>query len=119
MVQEDPSRSRPRNGLGTAALVLGVVAIVFAFVPIIGEFVAAPAAVTAVIFGLVGLDRVAVRVHGVEGGEVQPVDVGRVAGTLAADQHGPTVAIAPGGTQPHSGPTSSALPCTYARPAAP
>jgi hypothetical protein len=54
MSQEDP----PRNGLGSAALVLGLVALPFVFVPIIGEFVAAPAALLAIVLGLVGLGRV-------------------------------------------------------------
>lgn len=37
---------------------LGVVALLFTFVPVVGEFVAAPAALLAVVLGLVGLGRV-------------------------------------------------------------
>ena len=48
----------PRNGAGSIALVMGVVALVFAFVPIIGEFIAAPSAVLAIVLGLIGLGRV-------------------------------------------------------------
>lgn len=58
MPPEDRSHPQPRNRLGGAALVLGVVALVFAFVPIVGEFVAAPAALLAIVLGLIGLDRV-------------------------------------------------------------
>ena len=58
MSQNEPPQFVPRNGLGGASFVLGVVALVFAFVPIVGEFVAAPAALLAVVFGLVGLGRV-------------------------------------------------------------
>lgn len=50
--------SLTRNGPGSTALVLGVVALVFAFVPIVGEFVAAPSALLAIVLGLVGLGRV-------------------------------------------------------------
>lgn len=48
----------PRNGAGELSLLLGVVAVVFAFFPIIGEFIAAPAAVLAVVLGYVGIGRV-------------------------------------------------------------
>jgi hypothetical protein len=58
MSQNEPPQFVPRNGLGGASFVLGVVALVFAFVPIVGEFVAAPAALLAVVFALVGLGRV-------------------------------------------------------------
>lgn len=47
----------PRNGAGSAALVLGVVAIAFTFIPIVGDFIAIPAAIGAVIMGLIGFDR--------------------------------------------------------------
>ncbi|MGE2836123.1 hypothetical protein [Mycobacterium sp. SMC-4] len=50
-------RSHPQNGAGQAALVLGVVAIVFVFVPVIGDFVSIPAAIGAVITGIAGFDR--------------------------------------------------------------
>lgn len=58
MSQADPPRSPPRNGVGGAAMVSGVVAVVFAFVPIVGEFVAVPAALLAIALGLIGLGRV-------------------------------------------------------------
>ncbi|MGE2729651.1 hypothetical protein ACQI4F_09235 [Mycolicibacterium vaccae] len=48
----------PRNRAGHAALILGVVALAFVFVPVIGEFVSIPAAVGAVVAGFVGFDRV-------------------------------------------------------------
>jgi hypothetical protein len=54
---EPATEPRPRNGLGGAALFTGVLALVFAFVPIVGEFVAAPASVLAIVLGLVGFNR--------------------------------------------------------------
>jgi uncharacterized membrane protein len=46
---------RPRNGWGTAALVLAVVALVIGFVPIIGDVVALGVSVAAVGCGARGL----------------------------------------------------------------
>jgi len=48
----------PRNGAGEFSLLMGLVASAFAFFPIIGEFVAAPACVLAIGFGYVGIMRV-------------------------------------------------------------
>lgn len=44
-----------KNGLGTASLVLGIIAAVFAFIPLFGAFVAIPLAALAIIFGGVGM----------------------------------------------------------------
>lgn len=52
-----PGGPGPRNGLGTAALVLGIIAAVFAFIPLAGIFVAIPLAALAVILGAVGIGR--------------------------------------------------------------
>jgi hypothetical protein len=46
----------PKNGMGTAALVLGILAIVLAFIPIVGFF-SYPLAVLGIVFGLVGVSR--------------------------------------------------------------
>jgi len=46
-----------RNGAGTAALIAGIVALVFAFVPVIGDFVAIPVGLTAVVCGWIGVER--------------------------------------------------------------
>jgi hypothetical protein len=46
-----------RNGLGTAALVLGIVAVVFSFIPLVG-IIAWPIGITGLILGFVGLARV-------------------------------------------------------------
>jgi hypothetical protein len=54
---EPETEPRPRHGLGGVALFAGVLALVFAFVPIVGEFVAAPAAVLAIVLGLIGFNR--------------------------------------------------------------
>lgn len=56
--RDEPAQPHPRNGAGRLAVVMGGCAIVFAFVPIVGEFVAVPASLTAIALGLVGLWRV-------------------------------------------------------------
>lgn len=56
-----PTPPTPRNGMGTAALVLGIVAILFAFIPFVG-FVSYPLAILGIIFGLLGLSRVGKKV---------------------------------------------------------
>ena len=48
----------PRNGVGRLALHLGVVAVVTALIPVVGDFIAAPAALTALVLGIVGYLRV-------------------------------------------------------------
>lgn len=55
-----PSPPSPSNGLGTTALVLGILAILLAFVPILG-FISYPLAILGIVFGLVGLRRVSRR----------------------------------------------------------
>ncbi|MBF6210284.1 hypothetical protein IU433_00605 [Nocardia puris] len=47
-------RPRPRNGMGLTALVLGIFAAAFSFIPFVSEILAAPAAVGAVLTGSVG-----------------------------------------------------------------
>ncbi|TCK26996.1 DUF4190 domain-containing protein [Pseudonocardia endophytica] len=46
----------PRNGLGTTALVLGILAVLFAMIPIIG-MIAWPLSILGLIFGIVGVVR--------------------------------------------------------------
>jgi hypothetical protein len=46
----------PSNGLGTAAMVLGIISVVFVFIPILG-LVAWITSPLALIFGLIGLGR--------------------------------------------------------------
>lgn len=57
MHDDGPPAPPPRQGLGGPALLIGSIALVFAFVPIIGEFVAAPAAVVAIVVGFIGFER--------------------------------------------------------------
>ena len=52
------SAASPRNGAGELSLVMGIVAIAFSFFPILGEFVAAPASLLAVVTGSIGISRV-------------------------------------------------------------
>jgi hypothetical protein len=56
-----PPPQTPSNGLGITALVLGVLAILLAFVPILG-FASYPLAILGIVFGVVGLRRVSRRV---------------------------------------------------------
>ena len=58
MAREDSHRTRrSRDSLGDAALTCGVVAMVFVFVPIMGDFVAVPAALAAMSLCLIGVVR--------------------------------------------------------------
>jgi len=65
--------------MATAAMVLGIIAVLFAAFPFIGIFVAAPCGLLAFIFGIVGI---------VKGKNIQvgtgPAVVGLVLGILAA-----------------------------------
>ncbi|MBA0050134.1 hypothetical protein E0L36_04230 [Streptomyces sp. AJS327] len=47
----------PRDGAGDTALTMGVVALVCAFVPVIGDYVAALTGLLAVVLGVVGIRR--------------------------------------------------------------
>lgn len=47
----------PRNGAGDAALIFGVVAVLCAVVPIVGDYLALPVAALAVVLGGVGFAR--------------------------------------------------------------
>jgi type IV secretory pathway VirB10-like protein len=48
-----PVANQPKNGLGTAGFVLGLIGLIFAFIPIIG-IVAWPLTILGLIFGIVG-----------------------------------------------------------------
>jgi hypothetical protein len=52
-----PAAAHGRNGIGTAALVFGILAVVFSVVPLIG-IVAWPLGITGLVLGFVGLARV-------------------------------------------------------------
>ncbi|MEU5842274.1 hypothetical protein [Rhodococcus sp. NPDC047139] len=58
MTDEHAAGSPYRNGVGSTALVAGIAAAVFAFVPFIGDFVTVPAGLIAVVCGWIGLNRV-------------------------------------------------------------
>ena len=58
MPARDWRYARPRNGWGTAALVLAVVALVLGIVPMVGDIVALPASVAAMGCGARGLMQV-------------------------------------------------------------
>lgn len=58
MTSQGTPTPTPRNGAGTAALILGVVALAGNFVPIVGDFIAVPAALGAVVTSYIGFDRV-------------------------------------------------------------
>ncbi len=51
-----PLPSQPKNGLGTAGFVLGLVGLIFAFIPLIG-IIAWPMTILGLIFGIVGTMR--------------------------------------------------------------
>lgn len=58
MPAKSSTDSRDRNGLGSIALVAGIVAALTAFVPIVGDFVSIPAGLLAVVCGWIGLLRI-------------------------------------------------------------
>lgn len=57
MVDDGSTGETSRNGAGDAALTTGIVAVLFVFVPVVGDFVAVPAAVLAIGLGLIGTRR--------------------------------------------------------------
>ena len=57
MPPKRPPQSSYRNGVGSIALITGIVALVFAFVPIIGDLVTVPTGIVAVTCGWVGFNR--------------------------------------------------------------
>jgi len=58
MTDDDMTGAPYRNGVGSASLIAGIAAAVFAFVPFVGDFVTIPAGVIAVVCGWIGLNRV-------------------------------------------------------------
>ncbi|MBY4131365.1 hypothetical protein HQO83_23510 [Rhodococcus fascians] len=56
-MRKSPSQFMFRDGAGNLALVAGIVAVICAFVPFIGDFVTIPAGVVAVVSGWIGLGR--------------------------------------------------------------
>ncbi len=56
-----PLQAQPKNGMGTAGFVLGLLAALLALVPIIGV-VAWPLSILGLVFGIIGIARVAKRV---------------------------------------------------------
>lgn len=52
-----PQYAAPKNGLGTTALVLGIVGTLFAMIPLVGV-IAWPMVILGLIFGLIGIQRV-------------------------------------------------------------
>lgn len=55
--QRDQPGRYPRNGAGDAALTAGVVAVLCAIVPIIGDYLSLPLALAAIVLGGVGFAR--------------------------------------------------------------
>lgn len=52
-----PTEPPPRNRAGEVALVMGIVSLTLSFVPVIGDFVAAPTGLLAVVLGVLGVRR--------------------------------------------------------------
>ena len=61
-VQYAQMRPQPKNGFGTTALVLGIVALVLGFIPFVSLFTAIPLGIIGGIFGILGIVRVSKRV---------------------------------------------------------
>lgn len=58
MHEDTPGSSPVGNGMGETAMVFGIMAVLFSFVPLVGDLVAAPAALVAIVLGVVGVRRV-------------------------------------------------------------
>lgn len=52
---ERPFGTAPRNGPGDTSLPMGIIALVASVIPVIGDFIAAPVGLLAVILGVVGV----------------------------------------------------------------
>lgn len=78
-----PPQQRPRNGLGTAALVVGIVAAVVAFIPWVGVFAAIPAGLLAAVFGAIGIVRAARRTATNKGSAIAGTALGGAAIVIA------------------------------------
>lgn len=107
----------PKNGLGTAALVLGILAILVAFVPILGFF-AYPLAILGIVFGLISVRRVTKRVATNRGVSVAGLVTSLIGFILVIVSTvvyvGAVNAAVSGAAGPSSG--SSGSPCTAAYP---
>lgn len=57
-----PAHSQPKNGFGTTALVLGIIALVLGFIPFVSLFTAIPLGLIGGIFGILGVVRAAQRI---------------------------------------------------------
>lgn len=57
MAKKSTTQSLYRDGVGNVALTAGIVSVICAFVPFIGDFIAVPVALAAVVCGWVGLNR--------------------------------------------------------------
>jgi hypothetical protein len=72
-----------KNGLGTAALVCGIVGLVFALIPIIGIFFGLILGILAIVFGAIGISRVNRNVANNRGSAVAGLVIGIIAFVLA------------------------------------
>ena len=54
-----PYRPQPKNGMGTTALVLGILALIASFIPLLSLFTAVPLGLLGIIFAIVGFTRIA------------------------------------------------------------
>lgn len=57
MAKKPTTQTLYRDGVGNLALTVGIVAVICAFVPFIGDFIAIPAGLAAVVCGWIGLNR--------------------------------------------------------------
>lgn len=53
-----PYRPQPKNGMGTTALVLGILALIASFIPLLSLFTAIPLGLLGIIFAIVGYTRI-------------------------------------------------------------
>ncbi len=99
-----PPQPQSKNGPGTTALVLGIIAVVFAFIPLVGLFIAIPLALLALVFGGVGIHRVTKRTATNKGAAISGTACGGFAFVLTIVM---TAAVFGGASGPASTPVTS------------
>jgi len=92
-VAQDQRTAHVVNRPGESALVLGIIAVLGLFVPAVGDYIAAPGALAAMVLGFIGMRRHETGRATTAGGAVAGVILGAVALTglviMLAASHGP------------------------------
>ncbi|NAZ73957.1 hypothetical protein GTQ99_00730 [Kineococcus sp. T13] len=80
---QQPGQVQPKNGTGTAALVLGILAVVFAFIPLVGIVLGPIFGLIAIILGILGMKRANARVASNKGASIAGLVLGIIGVVIA------------------------------------